>query len=71
MNFKIQIIFGKEQVDRFISNIPLSNEEFELNVKAYPFKSKIELEAFKKGVSETIGWMEFHIFEKYVYELEN
>ena len=61
MKHELQIIFGKEQVNKFHSNIALTKEENEINVKNYSFDSKAELLAFKKGIDECIGWQDYVI----------
>lgn len=63
MNYSIKIIFGNEQVNKFISNIPLSDYERQINLKEYFFKTKTELIAFKKGINEAIGWVECYVVE--------
>lgn len=59
MKYSIKIIFGKEQVDKYLSDIPLASDEKEIHEKEYFFKTKPELEAFLKGVDETVGWSEY------------
>lgn len=61
MKYSLKIIFGKEQVDKFLSNIPLTKDEFDINVKEFSFETELELIAFKKGVNESIGWQEVYI----------
>jgi hypothetical protein len=63
MKYSIKIIFGKEQVNKFISEIPLSEEEFQINMKKFFFETEPELIAFKKGIDEAIGWMECFFVE--------
>ncbi len=63
MSHSIKIVFGKEQVSKFLSNIPLSKEEKNINEKEYSFENKRELNAFVKGINETIGWMDCYIIE--------
>ncbi len=63
MMYSIKIIFGKEQVEKFISNIPLSEDEQRINVKKYSFETEVELNAFKKGINEAIGWVECFLVE--------
>jgi hypothetical protein len=63
MKHTIKIIFGKEQVDKFIANIPLTKDEKEINLKEYSFDSEAEMLAFKKGVNEAIGWVECYFVE--------
>ena len=59
MEYSVKIIFGKEQVDKYLSEIPLDNDEKEIHEKEYFFETKAELEAFIKGVDETVGWSEY------------
>ncbi len=63
MKHSIKIIFGKEQVNKFLSETPFSEEEKSINEKEYHFETKSELDAFVKGVSETVGWLECYIVE--------
>jgi hypothetical protein len=63
MIHSIKIVFGKEQVNKLIVNIPLSNEEKAIYEKEYQFETKSELDAFCKGVNEAVGWNEFFVFE--------
>lgn len=63
MKHSIKIIFGKEQVNKFLSDIPFSEEEKNINEKEYYFETQLELDAFLKGVNETIGWLECYIVE--------
>jgi hypothetical protein len=63
MKRTIKVIFGKEQVNKFISNIPFSEDEKEMNVKEYYFESELEILAFKKGIIESIGWVECYFVD--------
>jgi hypothetical protein len=63
MKHTIKIVFGKEQVDKFIANIPLTKDEKEINLKEYSFDSEVEMLAFKKGINEAIGWLECYFVE--------
>lgn len=58
MKNSTKIIFGKEQVLKAYNGEPLTLEEEKLNVKTYTFNSNEELEAFKKGITEAVGWIE-------------
>ncbi len=58
MKHNIKIVFGKEQVNKYHNNEPLSLEEAQINVKEFSFNSKKELEAFCLGLDEAVGWME-------------
>lgn len=59
MKHSIKIIFGKEQVNKYHQNEPLSIEEEKINLKEFSFNSKKELEAFCLGLEEAVGWMEW------------
>lgn len=63
MKHSIKIIFGKEQINKFLSDIPFSAEAESLNEKEYNFETVDELNAFVKGVNETVGWLECYIVE--------
>jgi hypothetical protein len=63
MKHSVKIIFGKEQVNKFLTNIPFSEDERLLNEKEYHFETQGELKAFLKGVKETVGWLECYIVE--------
>ena len=63
MKHSIKIIYGKEQVNKFLSEVPFSEEEKNINEKEYHFETQSELDAFLKGVSETVGWLECYIVE--------
>lgn len=61
MKYSIQIVYGKEQVNKIYSDIPLEDNERENNVKTFYFPTRAEKDAFVKGVEASIGWMECHI----------
>jgi hypothetical protein len=63
MKHSVKIIFGKEQVNKFILDTPFSKEEKDINEKIFYFKSKGELNAFIKGVDITVGWSEAYTAE--------
>jgi hypothetical protein len=46
MKHSIELIFGKEEIN--------------INRKEYHFETKIELDAFLKGLNEAVGWTEFY-----------
>jgi hypothetical protein len=60
MTHSIQLIFGKEQVNKMLSNTPLSEDEKIIHQKAFHFNSKEELMAFEQGLNEAIGWSEYY-----------
>lgn len=58
MKYTISYILGKEQVDKYLQGIELSDVEKSINIKIYSFNSKSELLAFEKGMQEAVGWTE-------------
>lgn len=64
MKHTTNIVFGQEQVVKFLNGIELSDEEKEMYIKKFSFNTEIELNAFLLGVNETVGWTE-------VYQIEN
>ena len=67
MKYSIKIIFGKEQVDKYLSEIPFDNDEKEIHEKEYFFDTKAELDAFIKGVDESVGWTEYFQVESRIF----
>lgn len=63
MNHSVKIIFGKEEISKFLDGKPLTFEEEEINKKIYNFKTLEEKLAFCKGVNEAVGWTESYIIE--------
>jgi hypothetical protein len=63
MKHIVNIIFGKEQILKFQAHIPFSKDEKEIHEREYHFGTQMELDAFLKGVNETVGWLECHIVE--------
>jgi hypothetical protein len=58
---KVTIIFGKEQANKIIQNIPLTPAEKKQFEKIYTFNTLEEADAFSKGVREAVGWQEVYI----------
>ncbi len=63
MDFGLKVIFGKDQVNKYLNKIPLTDEEEEINQKEFSFTSEVELLAFKKGIEAATGWTESFIIE--------
>lgn len=57
---KVTIIFGKEQVDKILQNQVLTEIEKDKFQKSYFFESKVEADAFTKGIQEAVGWQEVY-----------
>ncbi len=58
---RVKIIFGKEQVNKYLTGDNLSAEDLTLNVKNYEFDTAEEKNAFIKGIRASVGWSECHI----------
>lgn len=59
MRHKLKVVFGKEQVNKVYSNVPLNSAECNLNIREYYFDTIEEKNAFCKGLDEAIGWLEY------------
>ncbi len=68
MKYKVNVIFGKEQVIKLFRNESLSDDELSLNVKNYTFKSLEEKRAFIKGLDEAVGWTEYCIYKTITFK---
>lgn len=60
----VKVVFGKEQVQKALNNIPIERVEKEQYEKAYSFNTEGEIEAFIKGTNEAVGWQEVYISEE-------
>lgn len=67
MKYSITVIYGKEVVEKYLNEIPLTDEEKSLNEKIYFFKSLNERNAFRFGIEEAIGWNEVHITSDLIF----
>ncbi len=65
MKFITEIIFGKEQIAKYYNNQSFDDFEKIINVKKYTFETQAERNAFYKGMSETIGWLEFNVVKEF------
>ncbi len=66
MNYKLQVIFGKEQVAKIYNGESLTQEEISLNSKEYHFDTEAEKQVFIYGLHESSGWQDFCIPESEV-----
>lgn len=64
MGYLIEIIFGKDIVNKYNSGETFSDYENLINRKRYEFKTLNERNAFYKGLSESNGWIEFEIINE-------
>ncbi len=55
----IKIIFGTEQVDKYESEMPFTEDEILNYVKEYSFNTKEELDSFNFGMSEAYDWLKY------------
>ena len=63
--YSVRVIFGTDQVKKFIEGKSFTESEVDLNFKEYGFRTRKELDAFILGVDETVGWLECF------YEIQN
>lgn len=63
--YSITVIFGKDAVNKYNRGDAFSELEKLVNSKQYYFETEMELNAFIKGIEETVGWLDVH------YILEN
>lgn len=63
MKFTTRIIFGKTEVEKHLSNMPLTEVEGKINSKEYSFTTKEEMKSFQQGVCEGVGWSECYVVE--------
>lgn len=74
MKYLAEIIFGKDQVIKYNNNESLTDFEKIINLKKFTFETREERNAFYKGISEAMGWLEFEVikeFEEKDYNEEN
>ena len=63
MKYTVKIIYGEEQVEKYYNDEPLNYDEIISFVKEYSFNTEIEKNAFCKGLSEAVGWLECCVLE--------
>ncbi len=66
MSYSIQLLFGKNEINKYHLDIALTVAEKEINLKRYSFEHRLERDAFLKGVNEAIGWTEYFLTESNV-----
>lgn len=65
MKYSVEIIFGKDQIRKYNNNEAFNDFERTVNFKKYTFKTQSQRNAFYKGISETIGWLEFAVVKEF------
>lgn len=65
MRYSVEIIFGKDQIRKYNNNVAFNDFEKTVNFKKYAFETQVERNAFYKGISETIGWLEFEVVKEF------
>jgi hypothetical protein len=63
MSYDIQLLFGKNEINKYHLEIALTIAEKEINLKKYSFDHKVEVNAFLMGISEAVGWTEYFLIE--------
>ena len=57
------ILYGDEQVRKYLDGIALTNQEISEFTKKYSFNTIEEFNAFMYGIKEAYGWREYCPFE--------
>ncbi|TDO83582.1 hypothetical protein EV143_10118 [Flavobacterium chryseum] len=65
MKYLAKIIFGREQLLKYHNDETLTDCEKIINVKNYSFETRLERNAFYKGIGEAIGWLEFEVIKEF------
>ncbi|MEN2486165.1 hypothetical protein AAYQ05_00060 [Flavobacterium sp. B11] len=65
MRYSVEIIFGKDQIRKYNNNEAFNDFEKTVNFKKYTFETQAQRNAFYKGMSETIGWLEFEVVKEF------
>jgi hypothetical protein len=65
MRYSVEIIFGKDQIRKYNNNEAFNDFEKTVNFKKYTFETQLQRNAFYKGISETIGWLEFEVVKEF------
>ncbi len=64
MGYKVEIIFGQEQLKKHKLEQHFTDFENLINRKSYEFETLKERNAFYKGLAESSGWIEFEIINE-------
>jgi hypothetical protein len=63
MPYNLKILLGKNEIQKYHSDIALTITEKEINLKQYSFDYRLERDAFLKGINEAVGWTEYFLTE--------
>jgi len=64
MSFTVELIFGKDVIEKYWAGKDFTDYEKEINFKKYEFQTLQERNAFYKGIGETVGWSEYQIIKE-------
>lgn len=64
MSYHAEIIFGKDQVEKYHKNEAFTDYEKDINLKIYSFETQAERNAFYKGLDEAMGWLAFEVINE-------
>ncbi len=65
MSYHTKIIFGKEQVKKYLNNEAFTDCEKSVNFKVFVFDTKAERSSFYKGIAESVGRLEFEVISEF------
>ena len=63
MPYNLKILLGKNEIQKYHSDIALTITEKEINLKQYSFDYRLERDTFLKGINEAVGWTEYFLIE--------
>ncbi len=70
MGYCAIVIFGENEIRKHQIGEKLSNFESIINQKKYEFETFEERNAFYKGMSETVGWLDFLVTNEFEINLK-
>jgi len=64
MKYLAEIIFGKDQIQKYHNNETFTDFEKTINIKKFTFETQTERNAFYKGIAEAMGWLEIIVINE-------
>jgi len=71
MEYNVEIIFGKDQIKKYLNNEDFLNYEKTIYLKKYKFETFSERNAFYKGLRESKSWRKFEVIKEYETKSES
>lgn len=70
MGYCAIVLFGENEIRKFQLGQELTNFEKIINQKKYEFETFAERDAFYKGISETVGWLDCLVIKEFEINLK-